>query len=41
MFPERIDKMILDGVQNPHEYSRALAYVASISLGLSRQVLTI
>lgn len=26
MFPERIDKMILDGVQNPHEYYHAHAY---------------
>lgn len=25
MFPERVDKMILDGVQNPHEYYHALA----------------
>lgn len=25
MFPDRIDKMILDGVQNPHEYYHALA----------------
>ncbi|KAM0715831.1 hypothetical protein Q7P37_008345 [Cladosporium fusiforme] len=25
MFPERIDKMLLDGVQNPHEYYHALA----------------
>lgn len=25
MFPERIDKMILDGVQNPHEYYYAAA----------------
>jgi len=23
MFPDRIDKMILDGVQNPHEYHHA------------------
>jgi pimeloyl-ACP methyl ester carboxylesterase len=25
MFPERVDKLILDGVQNPHEYWHALA----------------
>ncbi|KAF7198243.1 putative hydrolase [Pseudocercospora fuligena] len=25
MFPDRIDKIILDGVQNPHEYYHALA----------------
>lgn len=25
MFPDRIDKLILDGVQNPHEYYGALA----------------
>ncbi|KAF2170586.1 hypothetical protein M409DRAFT_64270 [Zasmidium cellare ATCC 36951] len=25
MFPDRIEKMILDGVQNPHEYYHALA----------------
>ncbi|KAF4631629.1 hypothetical protein G7Y89_g6499 [Cudoniella acicularis] len=25
MFPERIDKMILDGVQNPHQYYHSLA----------------
>lgn len=27
MFPERIDKMILDGVQNPHQYYHSPAYV--------------
>ena len=27
MFPDRIDKLILDGVQNPHEYYHAQAYV--------------
>jgi pimeloyl-ACP methyl ester carboxylesterase len=27
MFPNRIDKMILDGVQNPHDYYHSLAYV--------------
>ncbi|KAI9150670.1 Tripeptidyl aminopeptidase [Paramyrothecium foliicola] len=31
MFPERIDKLILDGVQNPHEYYHATAYVVSTS----------
>ncbi len=25
MFPDRIDKVILDGVQNPHEYYHAQA----------------
>jgi hypothetical protein len=25
MFPERVDKLIIDGVQNPHEYWHALA----------------
>lgn len=25
MFPERIDKMVLDGVQNPHQYYHAAA----------------
>lgn len=25
MFPERIDRMIIDGVQNPHEYYHAHA----------------
>jgi pimeloyl-ACP methyl ester carboxylesterase len=25
MFPERVDKVILDGVQNPHEYYHATA----------------
>lgn len=25
MFPDRIDKMILDGVQNPHQYYHAHA----------------
>ncbi|RYP62594.1 hypothetical protein DL771_009673 [Monosporascus sp. 5C6A] len=25
MFPDRVDKMIMDGVQNPHEYYHALA----------------
>ncbi|KEF52561.1 uncharacterized protein A1O9_11404 [Exophiala aquamarina CBS 119918] len=25
MFPERVDKVILDGVQNPHEYYHAIA----------------
>lgn len=29
MFPDRIDKMVLDGVQNVHEYYHALAYVAN------------
>ena len=27
MFPEKIDKMILDGVQNPHQYYNSPAYV--------------
>lgn len=27
MFPDRIDKLILDGVMNPHEYYHSLAYV--------------
>jgi pimeloyl-ACP methyl ester carboxylesterase len=27
MFPDKIDKMILDGVQNPHEYYHSLGYV--------------
>ena len=27
MYPERIDKLIIDGVQNPHEYYHAHAYV--------------
>lgn len=27
MFPDRIDKMILDGVQNVHEYYHAAACV--------------
>jgi pimeloyl-ACP methyl ester carboxylesterase len=25
MFPDRIDKMVLDGVQNPHEYYNGVA----------------
>jgi pimeloyl-ACP methyl ester carboxylesterase len=25
MYPERVDKMVLDGVQNPHEYYHAHA----------------
>jgi hypothetical protein len=28
MFPERIDKMVLDGVQNPYQYYRSPAYVS-------------
>lgn len=27
MFPDRVDKVILDAVQNPHEYYHAHAYV--------------
>jgi hypothetical protein len=27
MFPDRIDKMILDGVQNPQEYYNGNVYV--------------
>lgn len=27
MFPDKVDKVILDGVQNPHEYYNAYAYV--------------
>lgn len=39
MFPERIDKLIIDGVQNPHEYYHAWAYVfslASLTIWLTR-----
>jgi len=25
MFPERVDKVVLDGVQNPHDYYHAIA----------------
>jgi pimeloyl-ACP methyl ester carboxylesterase len=25
MFPDKIDKLLIDGVQNPHEYYRAHA----------------
>ena len=28
MFPDKVDRVILDGVQNPHEYYHAYAYVA-------------
>lgn len=28
MFPDKVDKVVLDGVQNPHEYYNAYAYVA-------------
>ncbi len=27
MFPEKIDKMILDGVQNPHQYYNSASCV--------------
>ena len=30
MFPERIDKMVIDGVQNPHEYYHEHAYVSHL-----------
>lgn len=27
MFPDKVDKVVLDGVQNPHEYYHSYAYV--------------
>lgn len=31
MFPDKVDKVVLDGVQNPHDYYHSYAYVVPIS----------
>lgn len=36
MFPDKMDKVVLDGVMNVHEYYNSLLYVQSASLYLNR-----
>jgi pimeloyl-ACP methyl ester carboxylesterase len=38
MFPDKIDKLILDGVQNPHEYYHAFAYEGPTHLSRGRML---
>lgn len=38
MFPDRIDKMVIDAVQNPHEYYHDHAYVFVLKYPQNREV---
>lgn len=40
MFPDKVDKVILDGVQNPHEYYWAYEYVHDTSFPCFTLILT-
>lgn len=39
MFPDRVDKFVIDGVQNPHEYYHALAYVFTCTIYRFRKLI--